>query len=116
MSASRHRHESTGRLSDSLIIRAAGAAAIFIDLQEEHRQDQRHLVEDFDRVIVNVQRLQNAARENGIPPPLRLCRRHRSGSTPPFHPVLPDGHSVFSDKDDPLTAICAEVAPPATSS
>ena len=29
----------------------------------------------------------------------------------PFHPVLADGRSAFSDKDDPLTAICPEVAP-----
>ena len=29
----------------------------------------------------------------------------------PFHPVDADGKSAFSDKSDPLTAICHEVAP-----
>ena len=34
-----------------------------------------------------------------------------SASTRPFHPVLPDGRSAFSDKNDPLTELCPEVAP-----
>lgn len=86
-------------------------AALFVDLQEEHRQDSRYLVEGYAAVLANAQRLQHAAREAGSP--LYHCAyivdlvRHRR----PFHPVLPDGASAFSDKDDPLTAICWEVAP-----
>ena len=87
-------------------------AALFIDMQEEHRQDQRLLAVGFDRVVGNVRRLQAAARANGV------ALYHfayvvdvSSAATRPFHPVLPDGRSAFSDKDDPLTAICAEVAP-----
>ena len=87
-------------------------AALFIDMQEEHRQDQRLLAVGFDRVVGNVRRLQVAARANGV------ALYHfayvvdvGSAATRPFHPVLPDGRSAFSDKDDPLTAICAEVAP-----
>ncbi|TIW84487.1 MAG: isochorismatase, partial [Mesorhizobium sp.] len=29
----------------------------------------------------------------------------------PFHPLGEDGKSAFSDKSDPLTEICNEVAP-----
>ena len=87
-------------------------AALFVDLQEEHRQDERYLAEGFDRVIANSKRLQESARAAGIPvfhsayvvDPARSSDR-------PYHPVLPDGRSAFSDKDDPRTAVCAEVGP-----
>ena len=42
-------------------------AAIFIDLQEEHRQDRRYLVDGYDTILANVARLQAAARRNGVP-------------------------------------------------
>ena len=85
-------------------------AAIFIDLQEEHRQDKRFLAEGFDRVIVNARALLEAARAGGVV----VCHYAYVADpalTRPFHPVLPNGKSVFSAKDDPLTAICPEVAP-----
>ena len=88
------------------------AAALFIDMQEEHRQDQRLLAVGFDRVAGNVRRLQTAARESAISLyHFAYVVDVASAATRPFHPVLPDGRSAFSDKDDPLTAICAEVAP-----
>ncbi|TIR04511.1 MAG: isochorismatase, partial [Mesorhizobium sp.] len=31
-------------------------AAVFVDLQEEHRQDKRYLVDGFADILVNVQR------------------------------------------------------------
>jgi nicotinamidase-related amidase len=89
-------------------------AALFIDLQEEHRKDPRYLVEGYDRVIANVQRLQAAARANGIP--LLHCAYIvdlGAAETRKFHPVLADGTSAFSDKSDPLTAVCPEVGPAA---
>lgn len=86
-------------------------AALFIDLQEEHRQDGRYLVEDFDAVIANARRLQQAARRDAIPVYHFAYVVDLSASARPYHPVMPDGRSAFSDKDDPLTAICAEVAP-----
>ncbi len=97
----------------ALTIEPGRAAALFIDLQEEHRQDQRFLVEGFDRVVANAARLQAAARSAGVPLyhwayVVDLDRERR-----PFHPVLADGTSAFSDKTDPRTAICAEVAPAA---
>ncbi|RVB10527.1 hypothetical protein EN918_36505, partial [Mesorhizobium sp. M7A.F.Ca.CA.004.05.1.1] len=39
-------------------IKPGTVAAIFIDLQEEHRQDPRYLVEGFSSILANVQRLQ----------------------------------------------------------
>lgn len=86
------------------------AALLCIDLQEEHRQDRRLLAVGFDRVIANVARLQRAARRHGIPV-YHFAYVVDAASSLPHHPKLPDGRSAFSDKDDPLTAICPEVAP-----
>lgn len=45
---------------------ARGAlAALFVDLQEEHRHDPRYLVEDYGRVLANAAALQQAARAAG---------------------------------------------------
>ncbi|CDX44063.1 Isochorismatase hydrolase [Mesorhizobium sp. ORS 3359] len=91
-------------------IRRGTVAAVFIDLQEEHRKDKRYLVEGFADILANVQRLQEAARRNFVP------LHHWAyivdlAAARPFHPVEESGKSAFSDKDDPLTAICHEVAP-----
>jgi len=93
-------------------IPASNSALLCIDLQEEHRQDERLLAVEFDRVIDNVVRLQEAARQNGIPV-YHFAYVVDAGSATilAHHPRLPDGRSAFSDKDDPLTAICPEVAP-----
>src|SRR5258708_7372093 len=86
------------------------AAARFIDLQEEHRQDKRYLVAGVEAVIPHTRDLQRQARAAEIPvlhaayvvdPADRKLR--------PFHPVMPDGSSAFSDKDNPLSAVCPEV-------
>jgi nicotinamidase-related amidase len=83
-----------------------------IDLQEEHRQDKRLLAVGFDRVIGNVVRLQQDARRNRIPVyHFAYIVDPGAETTLAHHPRLPDGRSAFSDKDDPLTAICPEVAP-----
>ncbi|RWP65406.1 isochorismatase family protein [Mesorhizobium sp.] len=92
-------------------IRRGTVAAVFVDLQEEHRQDKRYLVEGFADILANVQRLQAAARANDVllyhsAYIVDLTREARR-----FHPVDANGRSAFSDKDDPLTAICPEVAP-----
>ncbi|TIN35420.1 MAG: isochorismatase, partial [Mesorhizobium sp.] len=47
-------------------IRRGTVAAVFVDLQEEHRQDKRYLVEGFADILANVQRLQAAARANDV--------------------------------------------------
>jgi maleamate amidohydrolase len=87
-------------------------AALFIDLQEEHRQDPRYLVDGFGDVVANAARLQQAARAAGAPLyHFAYVVDLTAGDGRPYHPVMPDGRSAFSDKDDPLTAICREVAP-----
>ena len=86
------------------------AALLCIDLQEEHRQDQRLLAVGFDGVIENVRRLQGAARRHAISV-YHFAYIVDIAASLPHHPKLPDGRSAFSDKDDPLTAICPEVAP-----
>lgn len=87
-------------------------AALFIDLQEEHRRDERLLAVGFDRVLANVQRVQDAARKSGLPLyHFAYVVDVDAGTTRRFHPMTQDGRSAFSDKDDPLSAICPEVAP-----
>ena len=86
-------------------------AAVFIDLQEEHRQDQRYLVEGFAGILANVQRLQAAARQNHVPLYHWAYIVDLDKQDRPFHPLDADGKSAFSDKSDPLTEICHEVAP-----
>jgi nicotinamidase-related amidase len=95
-----------------LAIPAAASALLCIDLQEEHRHDKRLLAVEFDRVIENTVRLQAAARRNGIPVyHFAYIVDAGAETTLAHHPRLPDGRSAFSDKDDPLTAICPEVEP-----
>ncbi|WP_119461577.1 isochorismatase family protein [Rhodospirillaceae bacterium SYSU D60014] len=96
----------------ALSIDASKAAALFIDLQEEHRKDSRYLVEGFDAIIANVRRLQQTARAAGIPV-LHSAYVVDLSTQPakPFHPVMPDGSSAFSDVKNPLSAICPEVGP-----
>lgn len=94
----------------SLFLDSAKAALLCIDLQEEHRGDPRLLAVGYDAVLANVVRLQAAARAAGM---LVAHAAYSVEATAmrPFHPVLADGRSYFSDKDNPLTALCPEVAP-----
>jgi nicotinamidase-related amidase len=95
-----------------LAIPVSASALLCIDLQEEHRRDKRLLAVEFDRVIANVARLQEAARRNKIPVyHFAYIVDPGAETTLAHHPRLPDGRSAFSDKDDPLTAICPEVGP-----
>ena len=99
-------------MKSPISIRRGTVAAVFIDLQEEHRQDSRYLVEGFGDILANVERLQEAARRNHVPL-YHWAYIVDLAEARPFHPVDASGKSAFSDKDDPLTAICAEVAPQA---
>jgi len=99
-------------MRQELAIDPAVSALICIDLQEEHRRDQRLLTVGYDRVIANVRRLQASARAHRIPVHhYAYVVDADADTTRAFHPRLPDGRSAFSDKDDPLSAICPEVAP-----
>jgi nicotinamidase-related amidase len=94
-----------------ITIKRGTVAAVFIDLQEEHRQDKRYLVDDFAGILANVQRLQTAARQNDVPLYHWAYIVDLDKQDQPFHPLDADGKSAFSDKSDPLTEICHEVAP-----
>jgi nicotinamidase-related amidase len=94
-----------------ITIKRGTVAAVFIDLQEEHRQDPRYLVEGFAGILANVQRLQAAARRNKVPLHHWAYIVDLDSQDRPFHPIGEDGKSAFSDKSDPLTEICHEVAP-----
>ncbi|MER8394518.1 isochorismatase family protein [Mesorhizobium sp. M1340] len=99
-------------MKSPISIKSGKAAAVFIDLQEEHRRDKRYLVEGYGDILANVQRLQAAARANHVPL-YHWAYVVDVATARPFHPVETNGKSAFSDKDDPLTAICPEVAPAA---
>ncbi|MER9314293.1 isochorismatase family protein [Mesorhizobium sp. M0659] len=99
-------------MKSPISIKRGTVAAAFIDLQEEHRQDKRYLVEGYGEVLANVQRLQAAARRNFVPL-YHWAYIVDAAKAHPFHPLDADGKSAFSDKSDPLTEICPEVAPAA---
>ncbi|MFH1796802.1 MAG: isochorismatase family protein [Pseudomonadota bacterium] len=86
-------------------------AAVFIDLQEEHRRDPGFLAEGFDRVIANAASLQRAARASGVPLFHYAYVVDGGARAGGFRPTKADGRPAFSDKDDPNSAICPEVAP-----
>ena len=94
----------------SLAVAPGKAAALFIDLQEEHRRDERYLVAGFEAIIANVRALQAAARGAGVPL-FHAAYIADPAALMPFHPVMPDGSSAFSDKNSPLIALCPEVGP-----
>jgi maleamate amidohydrolase len=99
-------------LRQTLSLPLPRTAAIFIDLQEEHRRDPAFLAEGFDSVIGNVVALQNAARASAVPLfHYAFVVDTEVANSRAFHPLTADGKSAFSDKDDPNSAICPEVAP-----
>jgi maleamate amidohydrolase len=87
-------------------------ALILVDLQEEQRHDARYSVAGFDSVLANAQKILQAARARNLLIVHSAYRRDFDAVPPrPLEPVPADGRPAFSDKDSPLTAICAEVAP-----
>lgn len=86
-------------------------AAVFIDLQEEHRRDPGFLAEGFDEVVVNAAALQRGARASGVPALHYAYVVDSAAGARAFRPTKADGRPAFSEKDDPNTAICPEVQP-----
>ena len=62
-------------------------------------------------MLEKVGQLQAAARAGGIPLLHFAYVVDLDNGSRPFHPLMPDGTSYFSDKNDPLTDVCPEVAP-----
>jgi maleamate amidohydrolase len=88
------------------------AALLLVDLQEEQRHHSLYRVSGFDRVLGNCAQLIRAARANRHLVIHAAYRRDFASHPPrPFEPTTPDGAPSFSDAADPMTAICAEVAP-----
>jgi len=87
-------------------------ALLLVDLQEEHRRDSRYLVDGYAEILANAARLLTAARSGGVPV-LHAFYRRDTTRVPlrRFEPVAADGGPLFSAPDNPMTAICAEVAP-----
>ncbi|HKP23021.1 MAG TPA: isochorismatase family protein [Dongiaceae bacterium] len=87
-------------------------ALLLVDLQEEQKHVPEYRVEGIDGILANARQLLDTARSRAVKvfyaaykrdfdkvPPRAL--EHRSA----------DGGPAFSNKQSPLTAICAEVAP-----
>lgn len=99
-------------MQSELQLDAASTALLLIDLQEEQRSDPLYKASGTDTVLRNAAHLLNAARARGITVIHAAYRRDYAAVPPrPFEPRGPDGAAVFSSKDDPATAICAEVIP-----
>lgn len=90
----------------------ARTALLLIDLQEEQRTDPLYAVSGFANVLANAARLLAKARSQHLAIFHAAYRRDFGRCPPrPFEPLATDGTATFSDKNNPLTAICAEVAP-----
>lgn len=98
-------------MKSELSLPLSRTAAIFVDLQEEHRRDANFLAEGFERTLANAAALQTAARGNGVPVLHYAYVVDGAAGSRAFHPTKADGTSAFSDKADPNSAICPEVAP-----
>ena len=90
----------------------AQSVVLPIDMQEEHRQDPRYLVDGYDAVLSAAAQVIGAARAAGV----RVChagfRRDFTRVPPrPFEPLGADGEPAFSDPANPGSAFCSEVAP-----
>lgn len=87
-------------------------ALLLIDLQDEQRHDPLCPVEDFDAVLGNARRLLLAARERNVAIFHSAYRRDFDVRPPrALEPRALGGGPAFSDKANPLTAICREVEP-----
>jgi maleamate amidohydrolase len=88
------------------------SALLLVDFQEEQRRHALYSVAGFERVIGNALTLLEAARGRKLSVVHTAYRRDFKRSPPrPFEPLAESGAPAFSDATDPLTAICAELAP-----
>ncbi|WP_127902945.1 isochorismatase family protein [Solirhodobacter olei] len=87
-------------------------ALVVVDLQEEHRADQRFLVADFGSVLARAAQLIDAARASGVPV-LHAAYVRDFTLVPPrkLEPLGASGTPLFSPLGHALTEICPEVAP-----
>jgi nicotinamidase-related amidase len=87
-------------------------ALLLVDLQEEQKHVPEYRVEGIDGILANAQRLLDAARGRAITVFYAAYKRDFDKVPPrPLEYRSADGGPAFSNKESPLTAICAEVAP-----
>lgn len=99
-------------MKTTLSLNDEAAALLLIDLQEEQRRDPHYKAAGIDQVLGNAARLLETARATKRLVVHSAYRRDYAKSPPrPFEPLAADGRPTFSDADNPLTAICREVAP-----
>jgi maleamate amidohydrolase len=90
----------------------ARTALLLVDLQEEQKHVPEYAVEGIDSILANARRLLDAARSRPVKVFYAAYRRDFTKVPPrPLEYRSADGGPAFSNKDSPLTAICAEVAP-----
>jgi maleamate amidohydrolase len=88
------------------------AALLLVDLQEEHRFDERFLAADFESALANARRLLLAARTAGVAVfHAQYVRDFAIVPPRPFEITGAEGKPHFSDPGSGFTAICPEVAP-----
>lgn len=96
----------------ALRLPAGRVALLLVDLQEEHRHVPRYRVPDYAAVLDKAAALLAAARAAGVPVLHAAYARDFARVPPrPLEWREPDGRAAFSDRADPLTALCPEVAP-----
>jgi maleamate amidohydrolase len=87
-------------------------ALLLVDLQEEQKHVPEYTVDGIDGILANAQRLLDTARGKAIRVFYAAYKRDFDKVPPrPLEHRSADGGPAFSNKDSPLTAICAEVAP-----
>ena len=87
-------------------------ALLLVDLQEEQKHVPEFTVEGIDGILTNARRLLDAARGRAIKVFFAAYKRDFDKVPPrPLEYRSADGGPAFSNKESPLTAICAEVAP-----
>jgi nicotinamidase-related amidase len=87
-------------------------ALLLVDLQEEQKHVPEYRVEGIDGILANARRLLDMARRRAVKVFFAAYKRDFDKVPPrPLEHRSADGGPAFSDKDSPLTAICAEVAP-----
>jgi maleamate amidohydrolase len=95
-----------------LLLSPSSTALLLVDLQEEQRADPTIAAANLDTVLIDCVRLLAVARARGVAVfHAAYCRDFGVCPPRPFEPMAPGGGPSFSGKDNPLIAICKEVAP-----
>ena len=88
------------------------ASLLLVDLQEEQKHVPEYRVEGIDGILANARQLLDTARSGAVKVFFAAYKRDFDKVPPrPLEHRSADGGPAFSNKDSPLTAICAEVAP-----